>query len=267
MLQMDRRACLIAALLMALALSITAIGNELVRRAAQQASRKSRRLLLGAEQRLFVTQFPDAPSVAEFAADLSDEELAGWHRMPRYTATGSLLTCLSRELREELHAWHAEATRHPEPNSGHLTGHIELANLAGSPLERRLREYLQDLMEQWTGEHELEWSNSYGPRTYHRGAKLAAHGDRIATHALSAIVYIGEEESIQPWPLQFVHVGAKEQDKVQLAVFSFEQDVLLYESTQPHGRIWPLQGEAYSAVFFHWRPRGWTEAAAALTGY
>ena len=222
-------------------------------------------MLLVAEQRLFSSELPLAPTVAEFVADLSHEEVLGWQHMPRYTRAGYLLTSLSTELREELQAWHAGASRQPEPRNGHLQGRIEIASLSGSSLEARLRDHLEGLLERWTGERGLEWSNSYGPRTYYRGATLAAHGDRIATHALSAIVFIGEEEHAQPWPLQFVPVNAREQDRVQQVVFSPEEDVLLYESTQPHGRIWPLEGASYSAVFFHWRPLGWHEAAAELT--
>ena len=98
----DRRTILVTALLLSLALCASAMGNEAIRRAAQKASRKSRRLLLGAERRLFPMQLPPALTVAEFVADLSEEELTGWRRMRRYSSAGYLQTRLSPALREEL---------------------------------------------------------------------------------------------------------------------------------------------------------------------
>jgi hypothetical protein len=133
-------------------------------------------------------------------------------------------------------------------------------------LELRLESFLRAELERWTGAAPLTFVNSYGPRTYGRGSTLAAHGDRMRTHALSAIVFVDSRNAPGGWPLQFVPVGAAPQSRVLELSLSAGRDVLLYESTQPHGRETPLRGDSFTAVFLHWKPAGWSERVAALLG-
>ena len=263
---------LAAALLLALVVGVCAAGNEVLRRHAACAAADSASVLRRAERRLRARADAGGGGageegvlrVADFTAALSHEELAGWQRMPRHSATGWRTQALPDALARELRDWHASAARRPEAAGPHLLGDVEVASLAGSGLELRLRAFLEARLLAWTGLRELEWSNSYGPRTYRRGASLAAHGDRLATHALSAIVWVDERRADAPWPLQIVPVGASGADAVQEVALGPGREVLLYESTQPHGRVRPLRGDAYTVVFFHWRPRGWQQAAARV---
>lgn len=204
---------------------------------------------------------PSRYSVSDFTRQLSRGEQLAWTRLPRYTAKGYRLSSLPGSVRAELRRFHARARRAPEERNGHLHGGVQLASLQHSALEKKLEKCLREQLEQWTGERELIFTNSYGPRTYERGSWLAAHGDRAHTHALSAIVYVGERGLQKRWALQFVPVGASPASKVVDVFLSAEQDVLLYESTQPHGRVDPLDGHGYSVLFLHWRPRDWREHA------
>ena len=209
---------------------------------------------------------PSRHTVAAFTSRLSREEVAAWTRLPRYTGSGFLLTALPAELRAELRQFHGQARLSPETGNGHLHGSVQLASLRGTALERRLESCLRGALERWTGQRDLVFTNSYGPRTYERGSWLAAHGDRAATHALSAIVYVGERALARPWGLQFVPVGATPASKAVDVFLSGRQDVLLYESTQPHGRVDALDGASYSVLFLHWRPADWQARATRLLG-
>ena len=53
---------------------------------------------------------------------------------------------------------------------------------------------------------------------------------------------------------------------MQDVFLSASADVLLYESLQPHGRVLPLQGESFSALFLHWRPPEWSRVVSELLG-
>ena len=183
---------------------------------------------------------------------------AAWRRLPRYTAAGYKLERLPPELRARLLAAHLDSTPRPEAPNPHLAGQVFLADLP-RPLERDLERHVRARLQEWTGA-QLDFVNSYGPRSYTRGATLAPHGDKFETHALSAIVFV-EALDAAPWPLQFVPVGAEEVLDVFLGAHA---DLLLYESTQPHGRVEPLQGRAYTALFMHWCPHEWPGLARDL---
>lgn len=205
-------------------------------------------------------------SVADFTKGLGEEERVAWLQMPKYTATGSLQLSLPDELRDDLQVWYRAQPKEPEETNAHLVGDIHICSLAGTELETRLRDFLQEELERWTGQTGLIWTNSYGPREYRAGATLAAHSDRIRSHAVSAIVYVDSEELEEPWALQFVPRDASPQDAVLEVFVRPGAEVLLYESTLPHGRITPLKGRAFAATFFHWAPKGWRERAEELVG-
>lgn len=205
-------------------------------------------------------------SVGELTRALSEEERIGWMRTPRYTDTGHKIVTLPPELRRKLLHFHLSSAPQPEEGNAHLQGRIVLAMLAHTELEDELRAFLEAQLLSWTGLSELSFVNSYGPRTYTRGATLAMHGDRIHTHAVSAIVFVQATGLNEPWPLQFVPNGAAPDDRARNVFLNADFDVLLYESTQPHGRVTPLEGGTFSAVFFHWKPAAWSDHVEALLG-
>ena len=205
-------------------------------------------------------------SVAEFTAGLGEEERVACLQMPKYTTTGSLQLALPDELRDDLQAWYRAQPKEAEETNAHLVGDVHICSLAGTELETRLREFLQEKLERWTGLSGLIWTNSYGPREYRAGSTLVAHSDRIRSHAISAIVYVDGEELEEPWALQFVPRDSGPQGPVLEVFFRPGAEVLLYESTLPHGRITPLKGRAFAATFFHWRPQGWRELAEGFVG-
>ena len=252
------RFLLVLALGILVLVAAAACGNELTRREAHYSARASLQLLEPPPPR------PSALSVEAFTAGLSQEELVGWRETPRYTADGLRALRLPPALRADLAAFHERAQPAPEEPNGHIQGEVLLTSLDAG-LEGRLCAFLEAALSEWTGVTDLHFTNSYGPRTYKRGATLAAHGDRIWTHAVSAIVFVAAEAMDAPWPLQFVPNGARGGDAVQEAIIDGEADVLLYESTQPHGRVEPLRGDSYTVAFFHWRPGDWQEAVRAVS--
>lgn len=203
-------------------------------------------------------------TVKDFVQSLSDEEVLGWKRTPRYTLAGYKAAHLPLDIRQSLRHFHENSSPETEEPNGHLQGKILLASLANTSVEDKLVGFLETLLTAWTGESALGFVNSYGPRTYTRGSTLSAHGDRIRTHAVSAIVFVAATNVEVPWPLQFVPNGADGHDKVHEVFLDAEHDVLLYESTQPHGRVEPLQGDSFSAVFLHWKPKGWQQTVERL---
>jgi hypothetical protein len=256
------RPLLLLALAVLLIAAINAARNELMRRELQYSAAVSLSALDGERSAEVAALALPSPTktVADFTRQLTEEEVLGWKQTPRYTATGYCLPGrLPLGLRQRLVEFHASSAPQREEPNGHLRGEILLASLAHSELEWALRVFLEGLLEDWTGQRPLRFVNSYGPRTYTRGATLAAHGDRIRTHAVSAIVFVAASSDARPWPLQFVANGTDGRDAVHEVFLSEQADVLLYESTQPHGRVEPLDGQAFSALFLHWQPPGWRE--------
>lgn len=208
--------------------------------------------------------YPVSPSsftVAELTSDLSEEERIGWLKTPRYTSTGYKLISLPSDLQAQLAFFHEAAYPEPEEPNHHLAGNVSITSIAGTALEDRLCSFLEVALSQWTHQHNMRFINSYGPRTYAQGSTLAAHCDRIRTHAVSAIVFVSESAG-RPWPLQFVSNAGEVVD----VVLSGSNNVLLYESMQPHGRVLPLEGESFTVAFFHWQPQGWKTIVDALIG-
>lgn len=254
---MQSRTAMVALILLAFAAAVALACNELARsellrgvRAAHAATtpRPDPRALSTSGHR-----------VRDFVRRLSDVEVVGWRETPRYTQRGYKLEKLPADLRRDLLLFHAQASTSVEDNGPHLRGDIRVASLQGTELEQRLRAVLEQQLRAWTGQR-LVFVNSYGPRTYLRGATLGAHGDRLQTHAVSAIVYLQGP----PWALQFVPNDARDDDWVTDVKLGPEADVLLYESMQPHGREDPLQGDSFTAAFLHWYPPDWKELTKKL---
>mmetsp|Transcript_12554 Transcript_12554/g.24327 ORF Transcript_12554/g.24327 Transcript_12554/m.24327 type:complete len:484 (+) Transcript_12554:91-1542(+) len=109
--------------------------------------------------------------------------------------------------------------------------------------------WFQPVLEEWC-QFQLEATDLYGIRTYHRDAVLLNHIDRHSTHAVSAIINIEQGGIDQDWPLEIRNVRGE-------VVHSDLQpgEAMLYESAKcMHGRPTPLEGDYYTNVFFHYRP-------------
>ncbi|GBG33194.1 Hypothetical Protein FCC1311_094182 [Hondaea fermentalgiana] len=109
--------------------------------------------------------------------------------------------------------------------------------------------WFQPVLEAWA-QTQLEPTDLYGIRTYHRGAVLLPHIDRHATHAVSAIINVEQRGVDKDWDLEIFNIQGD-------AIYSDLQtgQAMLYESAHcVHGRPEPFQGESYTNVFFHYRP-------------
>ena len=114
---------------------------------------------------------------------------------------------------------------------------------------------VQGVLEAWIGP---EWGGLvptavYGIRRYGNGSTLQAHVDVVATHAVSAILNVGQDVD-EDWPLHILdHAGARHD------VVMRPGEMVLYESSKNiHGRMVPLRGRSYDNIFVHFRPRrGW----------
>jgi prolyl 4-hydroxylase len=119
----------------------------------------------------------------------------------------------------------------------------------------RLAEELKPLHEAWAG-MPLELSYCYGIRCYQRGTYLHNHVDR-QPHFVSATICV-DHALDSPWPL---HIESIDGEVSQINLESGE--FVLYEGTRlAHGRPYPLDGDFYAGIFVHYRPAGWTAAAA-----
>jgi len=252
----------------ALLLAIGIAGNELVARQALCTNGSSRNRLRICESGPCAPH-SDTWTVSAFTSRLSDLERCAWLRTPRYTTRGYSIVSLPPQLRAEISNFQQTVKLSQEDTNEHLRGEILIGSLAGSALETRLGNWLRRKLESWTGLRGLEFTNSYGPRTYKKGSTLAAHGDRPYTHALSAIVFVDSTcDKDYNWPLQFVQTDSQAEEEPVRDVFLGErgEDVCLYESTQPHGRVEPLKAEAFTVLFFHWRPKGWLSEVERTCG-
>lgn len=276
------RPLIVICLGVALILAANLAGNELIRRQRVYSASRSLAFIQGgwagadggdvdstkaAAEGGGRVELSSRTTVQEFTAGLSEEERQGWRVTPRYTSNGFAFTRLPAALRAELLETNLASVPSEEEANAHLSGgRILLSSIAGTGLERRLAQHLGMALEAWTGQRNMDFINSYGPRTYHRGATLAAHGDRIRTHAVSAIVWVEAKNMQRPWALQFVPNDAADDERVRDVYLDEKTDVLLYESTQPHGRVDALEGDSYAALFMHWRPQGWHDLVVDLIG-
>uniref|UniRef100_A0A7S4EK24 Fe2OG dioxygenase domain-containing protein n=1 Tax=Pseudo-nitzschia australis TaxID=44445 RepID=A0A7S4EK24_9STRA len=109
------------------------------------------------------------------------------------------------------------------------------------------------MVSQWAGT-EIEATSTYGFRQYQEGARLLSHVDRTATHAVSLIVNIAQENLASPWPVEiFDHADRLHEVTMEPG------DVVYYESAKNlHSRSRPLTckqgGCQYVNLFTHYRP-------------
>jgi len=118
-------------------------------------------------------------------------------------------------------------------------------------LKKEWHSAFQPVLEEWSG-IDLSPTDLYGIRSYHRGNWLLNHVDRHQTHAVSAIINVEQYGMESDWELEIEDVHGNVHHS---ALHTGE--AMLYESARcMHGRPRPLNGENYTNVFFHYRPKG-----------
>ena len=110
----------------------------------------------------------------------------------------------------------------------------------------------QVLME-WNGGIDLEFTAFYGIREYQRGAVLRNHVDRVDTHVYSVVLQVGQSGIDSDWPLEVIGFDGK---RYEITVQPGE--MILYEGHRlMHGRPAPFNGTLFSNAFCHFKPIGW----------
>ena len=126
-------------------------------------------------------------------------------------------------------------------------------NRATAEMSRRL-----DRKRKWGS---LVHTSTYGIRRYTNGSTLQAHVDVVATHAVSAILNVGQDAD-SDWPLQIMgHDGQAH------SVIMAPGDMVLYESAKAiHARMIPLNGTSYDVLLVHFRPSAGEDSSMCRTG-
>ena len=189
---------------------------------------------------------------------LLDIHLQNWDQ-PRLVPAFTGLGFRKERLAESLHGLLVSslqterALAEPCLPSGHINCLEAVVDVIPLSREREVKEALgqglRELAEDWAG-LELELSTVYGPRRYSRHSRLSLHVDRLSTHVISAIVNI-QQEVDRPWLLDILDNSGRAH-QVELR----PGEMLLYESARlPHGRTRPLEGQNFTNIFVHFRPR------------
>jgi prolyl 4-hydroxylase len=107
---------------------------------------------------------------------------------------------------------------------------------------------LRSELSAWSGVN-LKPTYVYGIRTYHRGAVLKPHRDRLDTHIISAIINI-DQKANTPWPLLI------EDNYYRIhQVYLQPGEMVYYESARLlHGRPEAFDGKRFANIFCHYMP-------------
>lgn len=103
-------------------------------------------------------------------------------------------------------------------------------------------------LSEWSGVN-LARTYVYGIRTYHRGAILRPHRDRLQTHVISAVINV-DQVADKPWPLLI-------DDNYYRRHYVYLQpgEVLFYEGARlAHGRPEAFDGTRFANIFCHYIP-------------
>jgi prolyl 4-hydroxylase len=117
-----------------------------------------------------------------------------------------------------------------------------------------IHEQLLNIHKEWSGAN-IEPSFVYGIRSYKKGAVLASHVDRIATHHISSIIIVDKDLGGNPdWALD-----VKDHNGNWVKVYAQPGDMILYESAVcEHGRIEPFQGNFFNNFYVHYKLTDYT---------
>lgn len=123
-------------------------------------------------------------------------------------------------------------------------------------IRTQIHKMLMPLHEEWA-KTRLEPSFVYGIRSYQRGATLAKHVDRIATHHISTIIIVDKDLKCGCQTKEFGDDWALDiqgHDGEWYEVFAEPGEMILYESAVcEHGRSKPFQGTSFKNFYTHYK--------------
>ena len=180
--------------------------------------------------------------------------------LPHFTPTGYEVRDIPTEAYNRLLNFYKEerGKRSVEPMARSLVNQREVdCYMLRVPQEiwATVAPTVQEILENWCRPKlSLKVTNVYGIRIYETGNNLRMHTDRIATHVISAILRIAQDEDSEGWPLEVITPEGR-----RLNVTLAPGKMLLYESaTLIHGRPSPFKGKGFANAFMHFMPvSGW----------
>ena len=176
--------------------------------------------------------------------------------IPNFTRTGFKKSHLDPELYKkvaEFYRQHRQHSRDEHVDGGYIYADNPLqmaSTVVELPQEMRteIHTSLQSELTEWSGIN-LKPTYVYGIRTYHRGAILKPHRDRLDTHIISAIINV-DQKANKPWPLII-------EDNYYRAhqVYLQPGEVVYYEGARLiHGRPEAFDGKRFANIFCHYMP-------------
>ena len=127
-------------------------------------------------------------------------------------------------------------------------------------IRTQIHNMLLPIHEEWA-KARIEPSFVYGIRSYQRGATLASHVDRIATHHISTIIIVDKDlkcgckhkEFGDDWALDI-----QGHDGEWYEIYAEPGEMILYESAVcEHGRSKPFQGTHFRNFYTHYKLVDW----------
>eukprot|EP00937_MAST-01D_sp_MAST-1D-sp2_P005428 g5428.t1 len=179
--------------------------------------------------------------------------------VPAFTKEGFVKRTMPDGLFERIDAWlsvNKDQSRHRE---GAVQGYIN--NRGKSPtymiylpsdILASIQAAMMPIFHDWIGgARKLQHTSTYGVRQYTNGSVLHVHVDVVQTHAVSAILNVGQEGMQEPWALAIAdHAGKVHEVTMEPG------EMILYESAKLiHGRPVAMNGKGYYNVFVHSAPR------------
>lgn len=115
-------------------------------------------------------------------------------------------------------------------------------------LKNRLAEYFLPAVKHLTG-IPMEYTFTYGIRTYQRGSVMKLHTDRTDVCPVTVLLNVDQQVD-SPWPFTLVDTAGNAKEHL-----TQPGQYLIYEGSQlRHGRKFPLNGSSYSNILIHYKP-------------
>ena len=115
-------------------------------------------------------------------------------------------------------------------------------------IEDELKDELISSLERWC-DSQLEWTVTYGIRTYRRGSFSKMYNERYETNIISVIINVDQDVD-KDWPLVLIDNYGRE-----CQIILKPGEIVYYESARcRHGRPYPLNGNSFSNIVFHTKP-------------
>ena len=182
------------------------------------------------------------------------------NQIPNYTRLGYHKTKLSPELFRKISLYYHTNKIKSEIETGDAIGNYVISSNKNPPsyflkitkgIEDELKGELINKLQRWSN-CKLEWTATYGIRTYRRGSFLKMHTDRYDTHIISVIINV-DQDIDEDWPLILIDNYGREEKLILKP-----GEIIFYESGRcRHGRPYPLNGKSFSNIFFHTKPIDW----------